>query len=68
MAEQKVNLNSASVEELENGVYGMGHERAEAIVNYRENHGGSFGSIDDLNKIEGFDDKLVNEFRPQLTL
>lgn len=52
-----VDLNTASVEELER-VGGIGRERAERIVRERP-----FNSWEDLKRIEGFSDKLINDLR-----
>ncbi len=52
-----VDLNSASAQELEN-VGGLGRERAQRIIQARP-----LNSWDDVKKIEGFSDKLVNDLR-----
>ena len=43
----KVNVNTASVEELSINLYGVGEATANAIVKYREEHG-KFKNVDDL--------------------
>jgi competence protein ComEA len=52
-----VDLNSASIEELER-VGGLGRERAQRIIQNRP-----FRSWDDLKRIEGFSDKLVEDLK-----
>lgn len=52
-----VDINSASERELEN-VGGLGQERAHRIVESRP-----FGSFEDLKKIDGFSDKLVQDLQ-----
>ena len=52
-----VDLNSASAEQLEN-VGGLGRERAARLVQSRP-----FKSWDDVKRIEGFSDKLVQDLQ-----
>ena len=52
-----VNLNKANAEQLEK-VGGLGRERAERIVRQRP-----FEKWEDLKRIEGFSDKLVNDLK-----
>jgi DNA uptake protein ComE-like DNA-binding protein len=52
-----IDLNSASEQDLER-VGGLGQERARRIVQNRPFH-----SWDDLKKIEGFSDKLVQDLK-----
>jgi Helix-hairpin-helix motif len=52
-----VNLNKANPEQLEK-VGGLGRERAERIVRQRP-----FDKWEDLKRIEGFSDKLVNDLK-----
>lgn len=46
-----IDLNTATVEELDNLMY-IGREQAEAIVRYREENG-DFESVEDVGKVEG---------------
>lgn len=62
----KVNINTASTEELEK-LDAIGPAKAEAIVKYRETHG-PFESIDALTQVPGIGEKTLDKFRDQLTL
>lgn len=63
---EKIDLNSASKEELMR-LQGVSETRADKILAYREREGG-FDSVDDLRKVEGFDDKLIDDLRPAATV
>ena len=68
---QAININTASVEELDKGVQGLGPTKAAAIVKYREAHG-PFQSVNDLTKVTGIKEKalqsLLADKRNQLTV
>lgn len=66
MAHQKVNLNTASVEELAK-VKGMDHATAEAIVHYREANG-PFSKVDDLLKVKGMTKQKVEALSGEVTV
>lgn len=61
-----VNINSATVEELEM-VSGIGPAKARAIVDHRE-ESGQFASVDDLRSVHGIGGKLLERLRPQVTV
>lgn len=64
---QKINLNMASVEDLDKHPYISG-KQAKIIVAYREQHG-DFTSVDDLTKIAVFSDKKwLGKVRPYLDI
>jgi competence protein ComEA len=65
-ADGKVDLNHATEAELEK-LPGLGSSRVKAIIDYRTTHG-PFQSIDELKKVKGFGDKLVESLRDQITV
>lgn len=62
----KVNINTASAEELQT-LSGIGQSTAAKIVGYRQKNG-SFASIDDLKNVSGIGDKRLESLRPYITL
>lgn len=61
-----VNLNTATKDELV-ALPGIGPAKAQAIVDYRNQHG-PFRSVDDVRKVKGIGEKLFLQIRPELTL
>jgi competence protein ComEA len=61
-----VNLNTATREELD-AVKGIGPVKAQAIIDYRKQHG-PFKSVDDLKNVRGFGEKTVAKMRGELTV
>ncbi|MGR6982095.1 ComEA family DNA-binding protein [Testudinibacter sp. P27/CKL/0425] len=66
-SEQKINLNSASAQELEKGLLGIGAKKAEAIVEYRTKNG-NFISIEQLSDVSGIGKATLEKNRHLLTL
>jgi len=54
-----VDINRANAEELANALQGVGDARAEAIVEYRSQHG-PFGSIDELVQVQGIGSGIID--------
>ena len=68
---QAIDINTASAEQLEKGLKGIGPAKAAAIVKYREANG-PFKSVDDLTKVPGIKDKALDKLlmdnKDQLTV
>lgn len=62
----KVNINRAGKEELMQ-LPGIGESKAEAILAYRNEHG-SFSSVDDLQKISGIKEGVLQKIRDRCTV
>jgi comEA protein len=64
---QKVNLNTATAEQLE-ALPGIGASRARAILELRTSLGGKFTSVEQLLDVKGIGEKMLDKMRPQLVL
>ena len=62
--EGKVNINTATVEELKT-LKGVGEKKAEAIIEYRKKNG-SFQTKEDLMKVRGIGKKLFESFQEMI--
>lgn len=60
----RVNINSAGKEELMT-LTGIGERKAEAILEYRESHGG-FGSVEELMQVEGIKQGTYEKIKDQI--
>lgn len=63
---KKMNINSASVEEMKSHPY-IRYNTANAIFQYRQQHG-SFNSVDEIKKIMTVNDDLYNKIFAYLTV
>jgi competence protein ComEA len=66
-ATDKLDINTADSAMLAQALQGVGEKRAELIVAWRAEHG-PFKSIDDLIKVKGIGQKIVDENREILTV
>lgn len=62
-----VNINTADAATLAANIVGVGDKKAQAIVNFREEHG-PFRSVDELTQVKGIGLKLVENNRENLTI
>lgn len=60
-----VNINTADAESLQNELKGIGAQKAQAIVAYREANG-VFNSADDLVNVKGIGEKTVEKNRENI--
>lgn len=65
-AADRINLNTASAEELEL-LNGVGPATAAAIVEYREANGG-FSTVEDIVNVKGIGDKKAAQLASQATV
>jgi competence protein ComEA len=64
--EQPVNLNTATLEQLDQ-LDGVGPATAQKILDYRQEHGG-FGSVEELDQIPGIGEKRLASLREHVRL
>lgn len=63
----KVNVNTASAEEISAVLTGVGLKKAEAIVAYRKSHG-KFSSVEQLAEVKGIGEATISKNRDKLIL
>lgn len=63
----RVDINRADADELCDRLKGVGQKKAQAIVDYRNEHG-AFRSLRDLEKVKGIGPALVKKNRHLLVL
>ena len=64
--EEKVNINTATIDEIEE-LQGIGPTKAAAIVAYREEHG-PFERIEDLLNVSGIGEKSLEKIKGQILI
>jgi competence protein ComEA len=64
---EKVNINTASAEQIASAMTGIGESKARAIVEYRTSHG-KFKSIAALENVDGIGEKTVAKNKDKLAL
>ncbi|MFM1887495.1 MAG: hypothetical protein RL026_2652 [Pseudomonadota bacterium] len=62
-----VNINSADATTISRGLKGIGLKRAQAIVDYRRQHG-PFRTVDDLALVKGIGPKAIERNRADIRL
>jgi competence protein ComEA len=63
---EKININTADAEELDK-LYGIGPSKAQAIIDYRNEHG-NFQSIEDIMKVNGIKEGEFGKIRDNITV
>ena len=62
-----VNINTADAQTLADNIKGVGKAKAQAIIDFREEHG-PFKSVDEMTQVKGIGLKLINNNRDNLTI
>ena len=62
----KLNINTATVSEIQKVLTGIGAKKAEAIVQYREKHG-NFTSAEQLLEVQGIGKATLERNRDRIT-
>jgi len=63
----QVNINQADAETIADVLVGVGMSRAQAIVEYREQHG-PFQNVDDLIEVKGIGEATLRSNRERIRL
>ncbi len=63
----RVNINSASADQLASNLKGVGLKKAQAIIDYRKEYG-NFKSINELTAVKGIGEKTVAKNREKIGL
>ena len=58
--EQKINVNQATVEQLDKGLLGVGPRIAMEIVKHRDQHG-PYQSVEDLDKVKYVGSRVLDK-------
>jgi competence protein ComEA len=66
-AQGAVNINTASAEEIAEGLKGVGMSKAQAIVEYREANG-TFLHVDELVNVKGIGIRTIDQNRGLILL
>ncbi|MDS4029462.1 MAG: ComEA family DNA-binding protein [Candidatus Contendobacter sp.] len=64
---QAIDINTATAEQLDKGLKGIGPKKGADIVKYREANG-PFKSVDDLAKVPGIKGKTLDGIKPLVTV
>ena len=63
----KININTATAEQLSDGLDGIGTVMSQRIISYREDNG-KFKSIDEIKNVSGIGDKTFEKIKDQITV
>ncbi|MBY5990811.1 helix-hairpin-helix domain-containing protein [Ferrimonas balearica] len=63
----RVNINTADAQALADALTGVGPSKAEAIVDYREQHG-RFNAVEELLHVRGIGEELLARNRERIQL
>ncbi len=63
----KININTASAEQIATAMTGIGESKAKAIVQYRKSNG-KFKSVQDLENVDGIGAKTVAKNKDKIVL
>ncbi len=63
----RVNINTASAEQIATAMTGVGESKAKAIVQYRKSNG-KFKSVQDLEQVDGIGAKTIDKNKDKITL
>ncbi len=64
---EPININTADTTVLTEGIKGIGQAKAEAIIAYRNQHGG-FKTVDELMNVKGIGETILEQNRANLTV
>jgi competence protein ComEA len=64
---QAVNINTATAQELEAAIKGIGPKKAAEVIKYRTEHG-QFQTVEDLLKVPGIGEKTLQNNKDKLTV
>ncbi len=62
-----VNINQADAAVLSTELNGIGEKKAQAIIDYRTQHG-PFTTLEDLQNVKGIGDQTIEKNRDKMTL
>jgi len=67
MSAARININTASAEQIATIMTGVGENKAKAIVQYRKSNG-KFKSVQDLENVDGIGAKTVEKNKDRIAL
>lgn len=64
---EKLNINTATAEQIQKSLIGIGAKKAEAIIQYREKHG-NFTAIEQLLEVQGIGKATLEKNKDRISL